>query len=73
MHDSHPDWDGTRVGCELTTESPGLTRGRFYHTGWPEDNEHWRVSCYCWAMYLRLLRRYLEAGELVPYEKRLEV
>jgi hypothetical protein len=42
-------------------------------TGWPVDNEHWRISCYCWAMYLRLLRRYLEHGEIVPYERRLEV
>jgi len=44
-----------------------------FHTGWPEDNKHWRISCYCWAMYLRLLRRYLEYGEIVPYERRLEV
>jgi hypothetical protein len=50
-----------------------VTQVRFYHKGWPADNEHWRVSCYCWAMYLRVLRRYLEHGEFVPYEKRLEV
>jgi uncharacterized protein YndB with AHSA1/START domain len=30
------------------------------------------VSCYCWAMYLRVLRRYLEHGERVPYEGRLD-
>ena len=69
----HPDWMRTRVGCQLQAEGPNLTRVRFYHTGWPTENEHWRVSCYCWAMYLRLLRRYLEYGEKVPYEKRLEV
>jgi len=70
---AHPDWMGTRVGCQLELESQAVTRVRFYHTGWPADNEHWRVSCYCWAMYLRLLRRYLEHGEIVPYENRLEV
>lgn len=70
---AHPDWMGTRVGCHLEPESQTVTRVRFFHTGWPEDNEHWRISCYCWAMYLRLLRRYLEHGEIVPYEKRLEV
>jgi uncharacterized protein YndB with AHSA1/START domain len=69
---AHQDWNGTRVGCALTAK-PGVTSVLFYHKGWPTDNEHWRVSCHCWAMYLRLLRRNLEYGELVPYEKRLEV
>ena len=73
MTSSHPDWMDTRVGCQLESENQNATRMRFYHTGWPADNEHWRVSCYCWAMYLRLLRRYLEYGEVVPYERRLEV
>ena len=73
MTQAHPDWMGTRVGCQLEAQSPFITRVRFYHTGWPEPNEHWRVSCYCWAMYLRVLRRFLEFSEMVPYEKRLEV
>ncbi|HWW15488.1 MAG TPA: SRPBCC domain-containing protein [Candidatus Dormibacteraeota bacterium] len=71
--EAHPDWMGTRVGFQLEPESPTVTRVRFYHMGWPADNEHWRVSCYCWPMYLRILRRYLEHGENVPYESRLEV
>jgi uncharacterized protein YndB with AHSA1/START domain len=66
------DWVGTRVGFQLDG-SAGLTHVRFAHTGWPDANEHWRVSCYCWPIYLRLLRRYLEHGELVPYENRLDV
>jgi uncharacterized protein YndB with AHSA1/START domain len=70
---AHPDWMGTVVGCDLAAEGKDATRVRFYHTGWPEQNEHWRVSCYCWAMYLRVLRRNLEYGETVEYEKRLEV
>ena len=73
MTQAHPDWMGTRVGCELRPEGKGATRVRFYHTGWPEENEHWRLSCFCWAMYLRILRRNLEYGETVEYEKRLEV
>jgi uncharacterized protein YndB with AHSA1/START domain len=67
-----PDWLGTRVGFHLSSAS-GMTQVRFYHTGWPAPNEHWRVSCYCWAMYLRVLRRHLEHGESVPYEQRLDV
>ncbi|HET7750820.1 MAG TPA: SRPBCC domain-containing protein [Terriglobales bacterium] len=73
MTQAHRDWMGTRVGCELHPEGKGATRVRFYHTGWPEENEHWRVSCFCWAMYLRILRRNLEYGETVEYEKRLDV
>ncbi len=66
------DWMGTRVGFRLQSQA-GTTLVRFHHTGWPSANEHWRISCYCWAMYLRVLRRYLEHGESVPYEKRLDV
>jgi len=66
------DWLGTRVGFALT-EKDGTTQVRFHHTGWPRENDHYRISCYCWAMYLRLLKRYVEAGEVVPYEKRLDV
>ncbi len=67
-----PDWLGTRVGFHLE-RTAGATQVRFYHTGWPTPNEHWRISCYCWAMYLRILRRYLEHGETVPYARRLDV
>jgi uncharacterized protein YndB with AHSA1/START domain len=65
------DWQGTRMGFQLE-ESDGATQVRFHHTGWPESNEHYRVSCYCWSMYLRLLKRYVERGEVVPYDDRLE-
>jgi uncharacterized protein YndB with AHSA1/START domain len=66
------DWMGTRVGANIESRADA-TNVRFYHTGWPTANEHWRISCYCWAMYLRILRRNLEHGETVPYEKRLDV
>lgn len=66
------DWAGTRVGFSLERRGP-VTWLRFRHTGWPGASEHYRISCHCWAMYLRVLRRSLEAGESVPYERRLEV
>jgi uncharacterized protein YndB with AHSA1/START domain len=69
---SDRDWLGTRVGFRLDRHPHG-TQVRFHHTGWPESNEHFRISSYCWAMYLRLLRRYVEEGEVVPYERRLDV
>jgi uncharacterized protein YndB with AHSA1/START domain len=65
------DWTGTRVGFRLEPRERG-TWIRFHHTGWPAVNEHYRVSCNCWAMYLRILRRSLEHGERVPYEDRLD-
>ena len=66
------DWIDTRVGFRLE-DREGTIWVRFYHTGWPSPNEHYRISCNCWALYLRILRRYLEHGETVPYERRLEV
>ncbi len=45
MTDAHEDWAGTRVGFALAAEKNGVTRVRFHHTGWPEANDHWRVSC----------------------------
>jgi len=72
LSSAQQDWQGTRVGFELE-EKDGTTQVRFHHAGWKESNEHYKVSCYCWAMYLRLLKRYLEHGEVVPYENRLDV
>lgn len=72
MTHADADWNGTRVRFELEETSTG-TRLRFRHAGWPTINEHYRVSSFCWAMYLRVLRRYLEHGEEVPYELRLDV
>ena len=69
------DWDGTRVAFRLEEgdgASGGTTRVRFSHSGWPAANDHYRTSCYCWAMYLRLLARHVERGEVVPYEERLD-
>lgn len=71
MTRSDDDWDGTRVSFMLE-ERGGVTQLRFSHTGWPELNEHFRVSSCCWASYLRILRRYLEYGEVVSYEDRLD-
>lgn len=63
------DWTGTVVGFRLRREKAGTGVG-FYHAGWSSANAHYRRSSYCWAMYLRVLKRYLEYGETVPYERR---
>jgi uncharacterized protein YndB with AHSA1/START domain len=69
---AHSDWCGTSIGFFLEEEGQ-RTIVRFHHRDWPVVNEHYRVSCFCWAMYLRVLRRYLEHGEEVPYDARLDV
>jgi hypothetical protein len=35
-------------------------------------NEHYRISTFCWAMYLRLMKKAIETGEVVPYAVRLD-
>ncbi|MDH4472778.1 MAG: SRPBCC domain-containing protein [Fluviicola sp.] len=72
MQTSDEDWEGSKVGFRLT-EKNGFTEVQFYHTNWKENNEHFRISNFCWAMYLRILKRNLEFGEFVPYADRLNV
>jgi len=55
----------------ITCRHPWFTSCQY--PGWPAVNEHYRISSYCWAMYLRILQRYLEHNESVPYESRLTV
>ena len=45
----------------------------FAHTGWRNAGEHFRITSDCWAMYLRVLKNWLQRGEVVPYDQRLEV
>lgn len=65
------DWMGTRVSFALEPATQGTTVS-FVHAGWREASRHYRISCYCWAMYLRLLKRFVQHGERIPYDKRLE-
>ena len=72
MTGADADWLGTTVGFSLEP-GPNGTIIRFSHRGWRAENEHFRLSSYCWAMYLRLMRRFVEAGEQVPYGHRMIV
>ena len=71
MTGADDDWRGTVVGFRFS-ERDGVTWVEFSHTGWAEANAHYRVTAFCWAMYLRLLKRYCETGEVVGYAERLE-
>jgi uncharacterized protein YndB with AHSA1/START domain len=72
MTEADPDWLGTKIGFSLNSKGD-LTEVDFYHIGWPENSAHYRISSYCWAMYLRILKRNIEFGEKVPFEERLNV
>ena len=69
MTRADPDWEGTVVGFKLEASGEN-TNVDFYHTGWKSANAHFRTSSFCWAMYLRHLRRYVEGGTIIPYEDR---
>jgi uncharacterized protein YndB with AHSA1/START domain len=66
------EWKKTRIGFVLKAKNK-TTEVSFYHTGWRKKSENYKYSSYCWAMYLRILKRNIEYGEKVPYEKRLKV
>ena len=72
MTRSDADWLGTRVSFTLG-ERDGATWLHFAHTGWRAPDDHYRISSFCWAMYLRVLKRHIEHGETVPYDQRLNV
>lgn len=71
MTEAGYDWNATIVRFELLPHN-GATRLRFCHLGWSDVTDHFRVTSYCWAGYLRLLKRAIEKGEIIPAEHRYE-
>ncbi|MBB4805775.1 uncharacterized protein YndB with AHSA1/START domain [Chryseobacterium defluvii] len=69
MAEAHADWVGTKVGFILK-EAGNRTGISFYHTGWKDTNEHFRQTSFCWAMYLRILKKFVEEGLHIPYSER---
>lgn len=73
LTDADADWKGSRVRISLDDHPGGLTWVRFAHDGWRDASEHYRISSYCWAMYLRHMKHWVQRGETVPYDRRLDV
>ena len=63
------DWMGTEVGIRLT-EDKDITIVDFFHTGWPAANDHFRISNYCWGYLLAGMKKYIEEGVVIPFERR---
>ena len=69
---SDSDWEGTSLHFKIIpSDMNGETQLlRFEHTDWKVVNKHFRRTSYCWALYLRGLKRYVELGVIVPYGDR---
>ncbi|MDF0716438.1 SRPBCC domain-containing protein [Muricauda sp. 334s03] len=70
MTKSDPDWNPTSFGFDLEENSTGTVLLKFWHTGWPKCNHHFRRSSYCWAILLKGLKDYVEHGKIIPFEER---
>ncbi len=64
------DWIGTKVGFTLSKTENGATALSFRHAGWAAASPHFRNSSFCWALYLRVLRGFVENGKRVSYADR---
>lgn len=69
MTDADADWTPTSFGFDIIATEGG-SQLRFSHIGWPERNDHFRRSSYCWAILLKGLKDYLESGKIIPFEER---
>jgi len=72
MGRSDEDWEGTQLRFQVIPKD-GNTLTRFEHVGWTSNNDHFRRTSYCWAIYLKGLKRYLEEGIVLPFEERSQV
>ena len=66
---SSEDWQSTTFGFELKETQNG-TLVKFSHLGWKKCNSEFRNSSFCWAILLNNLKRYLEKGDIIPFEER---
>lgn len=69
MKQAMDDWMGTEVGIRLTEDKDG-TIVDFFHKGWREPSDHFRISNFCWGYLLKGLKDYVEHGTVIPFEKR---
>ena len=63
------DWQPTTFGFELE-KTTSAVRLRFSHRNWPECNNHFKYSSFCWALLLQGLKEYVETGKVISFEER---
>lgn len=69
MTQSDGDWNPTTIEFELDDLGDKMSV-RFSHRNWPELNDHFKYSSFCWAILLNGLKNYIEKGEIIPFDKR---
>ncbi|MEM7551836.1 MAG: SRPBCC domain-containing protein [Bacteroidota bacterium] len=69
MTKADEDWNPTSFGFDLI-EDNGKALVKFWHRGWPECNDHFRRSSFCWALLLKGLKDYVEKNIIIPFEER---
>lgn len=69
--DSDPDWYGTRVHFKMKEHDDQSVQLQFSHSGWKDENEHFKISSFCWACYLKIMKDYLEKGIVIDYKNRM--
>lgn len=69
--DADDDWIGTTIEIRLASQLNRTALHFRHRTSWQTDDERFAISNYCWAQYLRAMKRNLETRELIPYEKRI--
>jgi uncharacterized protein YndB with AHSA1/START domain len=69
MLQSDEDWHQTSLVFKIEPSTQVCILS-FEHRGWREANDHFRRTSYCWALYLRCLKLYLETSETVRYNDR---
>ena len=63
------NWLPTQFGFELMERDKDVVL-QFFHRGWLEMNHEYRKTSYCWALLLHGLKRYVENGEILPFQER---
>ena len=69
MTKSDKDWEPTSFGFYLEPKNRAVYL-RFQHAGWPQSNDHFKHSSFCWALLLNGLKDYVEKGRIIPFEER---
>jgi len=69
MTKSDEDWNPTSFGFDFENKSEKALL-KFWHNGWPECNAHYRHSSFCWAIWLKALKDYIENDIVIPFEER---
>lgn len=69
MTTANENWNNTTFSFYLSKHNNHV-KLQFSHCNWPENNEHFKISSFCWAILLKGLKDYLEKGTIIPFKER---